>query len=139
MPHVVACRAAHNHREATCEHPFDTPPKPGKHPVFLDEYPMPPRPSGISLSDWDMAGVRASREARGYGPPHRREREKWRPVVEGGGGVCARCGKPIHPLEPWDLGHDDFDRRMWSGPEHRACNRATAGRRVKREPRSREW
>jgi hypothetical protein len=31
--------------------------------------------------------------------------------------------------EPWDLGHDDHDRSITRGPEHRdRCNRAAAGR-----------
>ncbi len=62
---------------------------------------------------------------RGYGAAHQRVREGWRPVVESGDAVCWRCGVGIHPDEPWDLGHDDNNRDVYRGPEHRACNRAT--------------
>jgi hypothetical protein len=50
----------------------------------------------------------------------------WKPRVEAGFVRCARCSRPIVPGEPWDRGHDDKDRPRYSGPEHRACNRATA-------------
>jgi hypothetical protein len=55
-----------------------------------------------------------------------------------GGVKCARCGDPIKPGTSWDLGHDDFDRSVWTGPEHSACNRATAGRKFQKV-RSLEW
>jgi len=73
---------------------------------------------------------------RSYGSFHRRLRRRLAMVVISGGVVCVRCGRPIVPGEPWDLGHDDFDRSVYSGAEHRACNRATAGRRSRG---SRRW
>ncbi|AVO21702.1 HNH endonuclease [Mycobacterium phage MooMoo] len=74
---------------------------------------------------------------RGYGSKHKRERAKWVPKVKAGIVNCWRCGTPIHPNQPWDLGHDDHDRSITIGPEHRGkeCpaggNRATAGRRTR--------
>ena len=62
---------------------------------------------------------------REYGRPHRKVRERLTPIVLAGRVRCARCGDPILPGEPWDLGHVDGDRSRYSGPEHRACNRAT--------------
>jgi len=79
--------------------------------------------------------ARKSGRRDGYGAMHRRIREGWLPRVRAGGVLCARCNLPIEPDEPWDIGHDDVDRRRYWGPEHRACNRATAGRRVQ----SQEW
>lgn len=61
-------------------------------------------------------------------PEHRRMKAQLRPVVEAGGATCWRCGKPIRPGAAWDLGHDDVDRRVYRGPEHQGCNRATNGR-----------
>ncbi len=74
---------------------------------------------------------------RGYGTKHQRLREAWRRQVEAGTVSCARCGRLIVPGELWDLGHVDGDRSSYQGPEHRACNRATAGRR--RRIYSRVW
>jgi hypothetical protein len=63
---------------------------------------------------------------RRYGRAHRLVRKKYASVVAAGGAVCARCGKPIAPNEPWDLDHDDGDplQRRYLGPSHRSCNRA---------------
>lgn len=93
----------------------------------------------ISLPDSksDQRG-RGSTTARGYGAAHQKLRRRIARVVEGGGARCWRCGKPIHPGENWDLGHDDEDRRYYRGPEHVRCNRATSSRR-RRRWQSREW
>lgn len=84
--------------------------------------------------------LRPSPEARGYDRNHKLLRKQFDVEVQAGGVNCARCGKPIRPGEPWDLGHNDHDRRLYVGPEHRACNRATAGRRAPEPPKhSRRW
>jgi len=57
-----------------------------------------------------------SREARGYGPSHRMRRRMLSPRVEAGLEYCARCGERILQGEPWDIGHDDYDRRLYLGP-----------------------
>jgi hypothetical protein len=79
---------------------------------------------------------------RGYGASHQAVRRRWEARVAGGGVRCARCGGFIVPGEPWDLGHDDSDRSLYAGAEHRRCNRATSAHRVQREvaPKfSRKW
>jgi len=83
-----------------------------------------------------------SREARGYGPAHRMRRRMLATRVEAGLEYCARCGERILEGEPWDLGHDDYDRRLYLGPEHRRCNRSAAGRKsieLQRCKTSCEW
>jgi len=67
--------------------------------------------------------------ARGYGARHQAVRKSWAPLVATGQVPCARCGELIPGWAPWDLGHDDHDRSVYTGPEHRRCNRATSSRR----------
>ena len=71
---------------------------------------------------------------RRWGSAHRRRRAVWAEHVAAGGVKCARCGDAILPGEKWDLGHVDGDPSRYSGPEHQACNRATAGRWVPPAP-----
>src|SRR3954468_6084174 len=65
-----------------------------------------------------------------YGRPHARERARWAKEVDAGGVRCRRCSGWIAPGSAWDLGHDDLNPNGPKHPEHRACNRATAGRGV---------
>jgi hypothetical protein len=77
----------------------------------------------------------ASTSIRGYGWKHQKLRNRWARDVARGEVECARCGEPIWPEEPWDLGHVDGDKTRYAGPEHRACNRATANHKAKRRRR----
>jgi hypothetical protein len=79
----------------------------------------------------------ASREARGYGPPHRKLRAQWAPRVAAGHVAChaAIClevrdgrSRMIAPGTPWHLGHTP-DRSGWTGPEHERCGAADGARR----------
>jgi hypothetical protein len=87
---------------------------------------------------------RTSRQ--GYGWMHQQERKRWSRVVAMGDAVCARCGRPIIPGTPWDLGHvDGSGKTMYQGPEHRKCNRGVApwlsppDENGYRRPWSRDW
>ena len=70
---------------------------------------------------------RRAKNAR-YGARHHRTKDALRPVVAAGLAVCARCGRPIEPGTPWDLGHDDLDPSRYAGPEHRLCNQTAPHR-----------
>lgn len=96
---------------------------------------------------------------RGYGQKHRRERERLRPLVEAGTEVCTRCFVQIPPVgEPcprcgrpvsrgnastgtcgWDVGHDDYDRDLYTGPEHACCNRKAGAKRGARIRSQHVW
>jgi len=81
--------------------------------------------------------TKAKTDSRGYGRGHQNLRRELAKLVDVGLVACARCGQLIQAGEPWDLSHDDTDRSLYTGPEHRRCNRATAGRQTKRA--SRQW
>lgn len=80
---------------------------------------------------------RPSPARRGYGPRHRQLREHWTPLVAAG---RVQCSAPVCLIEKqtgsrriargheWDLGHDETDRRKYSGPQHMQCNRGQARR-----------
>lgn len=72
--------------------------------------------------------ARGTRQQRGYGADHTARRAALAPLVATGNVKCWRCGEYIASDQPFDLGHDDQDRAEYRGPEHVACNRATAGR-----------
>lgn len=59
----------------------------------------------------------------GYGRDHQKLRAELAPIVALGQTECWRCGEKIKPREPWDLGHDDHDKSIYRGPEHRGENR----------------
>jgi hypothetical protein len=107
-------------------------------PGLLDRVGSTPRAS-LGFSPLTLVPTVATRQAkthlRGYGWTHRQIRESFKRAVAAGVCYCTRCGEWIDPAEPWDVGHDDVDRSLYSGPEHRRCNRATNGRRMT----SRQW
>ena len=70
----------------------------------------------------------------GYGYEHQQERARWKPYVEAGGVSCWRCDQPIIPGTRWDLGHDDYDRTQYRGPEHAdRCNRSAGAAKGNRQ------
>ena len=71
----------------------------------------------------------ATEHSRKYNRAHKNLRARWAKLVVQGIVPCARCGKLIGPAAPWDLGHSDLNPSQHVGPEHRACNRATAAHR----------
>lgn len=68
---------------------------------------------------------------------HKRERQRWAPVVASGNGWCAEriCLMPtrwLDPGQPWDLAHDHARGTGYLGPAHRKCNRAEGAARGNR-------
>lgn len=71
--------------------------------------------------------ARPSRQARGYGRDHDRERRRWARLIRRGGVTCARCGRPIAPDDDWHLDHRD-DRAGYLGASCATCNTSAGGR-----------
>ncbi len=108
----------------------------GLHAGFLtvNEVPRPRRPAThpdltmplarpcLDCGSPTRAGSRCPPCATGHDQGHRATRKLWVPHVRHGVVTCWRCGKPIAPASPWDLGHRPG---LPSHPEHTACNRAT--------------
>src|SRR5262245_6967542 len=69
-----------------------------------------------------------------YDRHHHQLRKQVEGIVLAGSVRCWRCGLPIAPGQPWDLGHDDVDRSVYRGPEHAWCNRRTSSHRLERVP-----
>jgi hypothetical protein len=61
-----------------------------------------------------------------YGGEHQALRRALAPYVPGS--PCWRCGLPILPGQPWDLGHDDDNPAIYRGPEHARCSRQAGAR-----------
>ena len=59
--------------------------------------------------------VKAKTASRGYGGRHQALRRRFAALVEAGLASCWRCGYLIAPGEPWDLGHDDWNRSRYVG------------------------
>lgn len=90
----------------------------------------------------------------GYGSTHQKIRRRWQDRIDSEGGItCWRwaegvpasphCARFIPPRQPsaWHLGHDDWDRSVYRGPECVRCNLAAAAAKTngikaaKRRPR----
>lgn len=79
-----------------------------------------------------------------YDANHRAERADWNHLIQTGHQpTCPRCGQPITPGQPWDLGHthdlilggNPHTRR----PEHARCNRQAGATLATQTPPSRPW
>lgn len=69
-----------------------------------------------------------------YDAGHRADRRDWqRRINQGEHVTCWRCGKPITPDTPWDLGHNR--NRTDRKPECWPCNRATKTHRARERAR----
>jgi hypothetical protein len=76
--------------------------------------------------------------SRGYGREHRMMRKFLLASYVPGKTLCWRCQRPISdPPSKVHLGHDDADRTIWRGLEHRRCNIGASNR--PNPPRRPRW
>jgi hypothetical protein len=80
------------------------------------------RTPGLGATVPGVAVAGRTTSERGYGWRHQQLRRALAPRVATGRVACWRCGELIQAWQEWHLGHDDDDRRVWRGPEHRYCN-----------------
>jgi hypothetical protein len=79
-----------------------------------------------------MVMSRKNTTTAGYGGAHQKLRKQVAALVASGTAICWRCGRSIAPWMKWDLGHDDYNRSIYRGPEHQYCNRSSAASRGNR-------
>jgi hypothetical protein len=84
-----------------------------------------------------MPTTKGSATSRGYGSRHKKLREQPAKQVSAGTAVCWRCGRPILPGMPFDLGHSDVTPGAYAGLEHNFCNRSSGARKGNRMRRVR--
>ena len=72
---------------------------------------------------------RGTRQQRGYDAQHQATRASLVAQLDRVGWLtCWRCTRPITNADDMHVGHDDHDRSLTRGPEHRLCNLSAAGR-----------
>lgn len=74
-----------------------------------------------------------------YGHKHQAQRRHYERLVASGFCACNRCGGLILPDEPWDMGHDDWDDTVYTGPEHQHCNRVAGAKKLAALKRQENW
>ena len=81
-----------------------------------------------------------SRQARGYGVEHERERRRLKHHVDAGNAYCVECGGYIQPGTKFHLAHDHSTGEL-AGASHARCNLAERNRRYARSRRRnlRDW
>lgn len=64
-----------------------------------------------------------------YGAAHKRERNRWRQLIDHGQVHCCLCGAWLEPGSLFDLDHVPGTPDQYRGAACPGCNRADGGRR----------